>query len=298
MENDIKVIETKIIKPEVILLRKMEQILSLEMYKNCKIFTNSLYNRVKFTNFIDYEGHFLELEYLDTHIKVLEHSLPDRSTERLEFDGDNSENSIFTPSNTPNGYLIQFMKLLENFELFYKYIGVIDELCYVVEPTEITTKHNWRIFKLNEKVFIKIVVNQFCPNSVLVNLYGPTKEVELYRQMYNENAPKWNIELDIYNNLLKIFDLMYFPIKDKDEVINEDEIYCNICYSYVLNGHIPICSCDNAKCDLIFHLVCLKEWFSRSTDGKTFLTVTMGSCPFCKEVSSYLQIIITYSKYC
>lgn len=71
------------------------------------------------------------------------------------------------------------------------------------------------------------------------------------------------------------------------------ESYCSICYMYRLNGHIPMITCDNPKCWLIYHTACLKEWFSINRESKTFLNVTSGNCPSCKEKlsTSFVQLI-------
>lgn len=77
-------------------------------------------------------------------------------------------------------------------------------------------------------------------------------------------------------------DLITFPQKNHpDNNVNE---YCSICYTYRISGQIPIVSCDNDKCSLIFHSICLKEWFATLRDTKTFLNLTSGRCPMCKEV--------------
>lgn len=73
--------------------------------------------------------------------------------------------------------------------------------------------------------------------------------------------------------------------------------FCNICYTYRLNNQIPIVSCDNEKCSMIFHTGCLKEWFSSLRDTKTFLNMTSGRCPSCKEVDNSRSIIETISRH-
>lgn len=73
-----------------------------------------------------------------------------------------------------------------------------------------------------------------------------------------------------------------------------EQAYCSICYLYRLNGQIPIITCDNSKCHLVYHTTCLKEWFSSIRESKTFLNVTSGNCPSCKEVDNGLFKIIQY----
>lgn len=62
-----------------------------------------------------------------------------------------------------------------------------------------------------------------------------------------------------------------------------NENCCSICYEYMANNEFPIISCENDRCDVIFHMSCLKSWFSQLRNSKKYLNVTMGTCPFCKE---------------
>jgi E3 ubiquitin-protein ligase FANCL len=132
------------------------------------------------------------------------------------------------------------------------------------------------------KIYIRIDVNPLSASAVTVKLIGPSDEIEPLRKKYNEKMTDWDIDLDIYKNLLRIFELLYFPMPSDEET---NQVRCSICYMYRLENQIPIISCDNEQCDLVFHVVCLREWFATLTDSKTFLKITMGSCPFCKAVN-------------
>lgn len=83
-------------------------------------------------------------------------------------------------------------------------------------------------------------------------------------------------------------DVMSFPQKSLYDT-NATTEYCSICYTYRLCGHIPIVTCDNAKCTLIYHTNCLREWFSTLSDTKTFLNMVSGRCPSCKEVKHQIN---------
>lgn len=120
-----------------------------------------------------------------------------------------------------------------------------------------------------------------------VHIIGPTPEVSQLRRVYSEGLRDWDGELDVHKNLMRIFDLCFFPMPPTDG--SEESLqFCNICYSYKLErGDIPIISCDNTQCSLIFHAECLKEWFCTLADGKVFLDVAFGACPFCKAVGNF-----------
>ncbi|XP_055381197.1 E3 ubiquitin-protein ligase FANCL [Condylostylus longicornis] len=268
-------------------LNILNQILACKNELNdIKMHVDNDLSSVKFDNFVVYPEHYLELKIEDFVVEVNDHSLPNFSDDwKVDMiEDDLCTKNLFSSPSTIVGYLKQFLKLLENFELFYKYINALDDLCWIVEPTVITTKINWRMFKLADNVYIKVTLNPLCPNSISVNFYGPTLEVEKYRDIYQKNVPNWDCELDVYSNLLKIFDLMLFPCKDATINSENDDFNCKICLCYLDDdSHVPICSCDNIKCNLIYHVSCLRRWFSNSTEGRTFLSVAIGVCPFCKE---------------
>ncbi|XP_054732460.1 E3 ubiquitin-protein ligase FANCL [Anastrepha obliqua] len=242
---------------------------------------NDACSRVRFSKFALNEKHYLQVE-LPT-LRVSEHSLPDCFVweEQLQ------------KYNKLAAMVQQFQKYLEDLQQFYDNFTDIDELCYVVQPTApISTKHNWRLFVLRERVYIKLVITDpFAPiASMSLRIIGPTQAVEELRRTLSDGLRDWDAELDIHKNLLRIFDLCYFPmppgsgwIGSGDEPIATDQQFCNICYAYHLDqGEIPIVSCDNPQCTLIYHASCLKEWFNTLTDGRDFLSVSFGACPFCK----------------
>lgn len=159
---------------------------------------------------------------------------------------------------------------------------------------------------------MKIKIDPFEPRSITATFYGPSISVERYRKMYLDRIDDWNANDDIYRNLLKIFGILlynYLFKKKKNNILScilfgllfldlitfpqrsiydkNIEEHCNICYSYRIAGQIPIVSCDNKKCSLIFHTICLKEWFTTLRDTKTFLNMTSGRCPSCKEVCGF-----------
>lgn len=79
-------------------------------------------------------------------------------------------------------------------------------------------------------------------------------------------------------------DMMAFPQKSAFNIGGIGE-KCSICYIYRFAGQIPIVSCDNNKCALNYHTICLKTWFAKLCDTKVFLNMASGRCPSCKEVS-------------
>lgn len=239
-----------------------------------EIQTNESCSRVRFCNFLQNEQHYLEVAL--PSLQLLDHSLPTCIAGQ----------ELLGKAPTLSILLQQFRRLLEDLRPFYDSFTDIDELCHVVQPTIPTTKENWRLFMLKERIFLKLQFSDpFSPlGSMTVHIIGPTTEVTNLRRIYSEGLRDWDGELDVHKNLLRIFDLCFFPMPPSNACETTLQ-YCNICYSYKLDhGEIPIISCDNPHCYLIFHSMCLKEWFNTLADGKTFLDVAFGACPFCKAV--------------
>nr|XP_016935437.2 uncharacterized protein LOC108013938 [Drosophila suzukii] len=234
---------------------------------------------LRICEFSDFEQHYLELEV--PSLRVKDHSLPECVP----------LGEILTKSaGTLEQVLVLFRKLLEELRPFYDNFMDIDELCHVLQPSPITTKHNTRVFPLKERVYLKLTITDpfACIASMALKIIGPTNEVAQLRHVLSEGLGNWDSELDIHKNLLRMFDLCYFPMPDcsdgpkQDEEDNE-ELRCNICFVYRLdNGDVPLVSCDNPKCVLKCHADCLEEWFQTLMEGKTFLEVSFGLCPFCK----------------
>lgn len=256
------------------------EILELHKPQQYRLQLNESCSRIRFCSFAEHEAHYLELE-LPT-LRLIEHSLP-HCIQLADI--------LASSSRTLTDILHLYLKLLEDLRPFYESFASIDELCDVLQPYPITTKHNTRVFPLKERVYLKLTIaDPFASYaSMAVQIIGPTEEVAQLRHVLSDGLGSWDIELDMHKNLLNIFDLCYFPMPadfeqpKKDE---EEQQRCNICFVYRLDsGEVPIVSCDNPRCVLKCHAACLKEWFDTLIDGKTFLEVSFGLCPFCKAVS-------------
>lgn len=256
------------------------EILELHKPEEYRLQLDENFSRIRFSNFAEYDSHYLELE-LPT-MRLLDYSLPDCVT---------LADMLATNARSLTDVLNLYLKLLDDLRSFYETFVDIDELCDVLQPSPITTKHNSRVFPLKDRVYLKITIaDPFASyGSMAVQIIGPTEEVAQLRHVLSDGLSSWDTEMDMHKNLLRIFDLCYFPmpagIEDDVELVkkNEEEQHCNICYVYRLDtGEVPLVSCDNPRCVLKCHAACLKEWFDTLIDGKTFLEVSFGLCPFCK----------------
>ncbi|EDW81419.1 uncharacterized protein Dwil_GK11033 [Drosophila willistoni] len=257
-----------------------EEILELHKPLDYHLQLNDSCTRIRFSRFAEMDQHFLELEL--PSLRLLEHSLPDCVP---------LATMLSKNVRCLRDALQLYQKLLEDLRPFYETFMDIDELCHVLQPSPVTTKDNSRVFPLKERVYLKVIIADplAYQASMSLQIIGPTEEVAQLRHKLNDGLANWDIELDMHKNLLRVFDLCYFPMpdmsenpKDKGEE-HEQEEHCNICFVYRLdNGQVPLVSCDNARCVLKCHAACLKEWFNTLMDGKTFLEVSFGLCPFCK----------------
>lgn len=111
--------------------------LILNFSPRSKVFLNSSCERVKIVSIND-DSHYLILD-LDEYLTptVLEHSLPDNE-------------KYFMMSGTVDTYSAIFFDLLDKMEMFYIQMHTIDQLTYVVDPVEVSTKHNYRVIKLGK----------------------------------------------------------------------------------------------------------------------------------------------------
>lgn len=95
--------------------------------------------RIKIIPADNYDDHYIILAVnIDLSINVAEHSLPD------------TENNLFPACGSIESYTAMFFGYLEQMEDFYCQMNTIDQLCYVVDPVEITTKSNYRTIKISK----------------------------------------------------------------------------------------------------------------------------------------------------
>lgn len=294
---------------EIIALYRSEEYNSILLDDDC--------TRIRISGFLEGSQHFLELDLPE--LKLKDHSLPScidwqQLLGKCPDSAPEKETTTTTTTLSLTEIVEQFTMYLNDLQDFYENFRTIDELCHVVRPAKPSSKDNWRMFVLKERVFLKVsFADPFAPfASMTINIIGPTREISSLRSVYSRGLHDWDPELDVHKNLLRIFDLCYFPmppppvanINRRDHLLlhsvkspppeqsdeNEEHLSCcSICFCYELDSEdgmeIPIVSCDNARCSLISHITCLRKWFATLADGKTYLNVTFGICPFCKTVN-------------
>lgn len=104
--------------------------------ERCKVYISPDCQQIKIVPADDYDAHHLTLQLDDKlNVSVLSHSLPENER-------------YFKPVGTIETHSATFFSLLDQMGEFYAQMNTIDELTYVVDPEEITTKHNYRVIKL------------------------------------------------------------------------------------------------------------------------------------------------------
>lgn len=229
-----------------------------------KIYTRANYEELKISNIKENAEHYIQLKY-DRAWRVLDHQLP------VQFD-----KTLTNLQDSVRSYLM----LLENLRPFYSSLEMLDEVCIVGEPEVTTPRTTWRLVKFSNKVFIKIeFLNPLCIDEVSITFHGCTSTVKEMSEIYSSKCDDYNDET-IYNKLLCIFDIPYFPADI------EDFIDCSICLSYRCeNNRCPVVCCDNEKCDSTFHISCLEKYLKVQKHVKV-LSICIGECPFCKQTLS------------
>lgn len=105
--------------------------------KRSKIFINTKCDEIKIIP-IDFDLHFLILKLDDRqNASVLAHSLPDTEP-------------YFKPIGTIETHSAIFYHQLQCMEKFYMQMDTIDQLTCVVDPPQVTTKHDYRIIRLGK----------------------------------------------------------------------------------------------------------------------------------------------------
>ncbi|XP_055599751.1 uncharacterized protein LOC129748960 [Uranotaenia lowii] len=262
----------------------MDQLDLIQNEQNCKIWSDCNFSRIKFSHFKSNDANFIELFRSNgADYKVISHSLPELGT----------LGEVFKRHASLSVHCASFVQILEQLEEFYSNLHTLDELCFVVSPSRIDTRTNWRIIKYNKKVFLKITIHPLQPSSVIVAFIGPTHEIEDLRKKYDSKLEDWDQSTNVYTNLLRIFEIMSFPMRYAQ---TDEHDICGICMTSKDDSEvIPLISCDNDKCMLIFHFSCLKQWFSSLKDSRTFFAISIGKCPYCKQkVSSSFDELIDH----
>jgi len=236
-----------------------------DVFPLIKISTRSNYEEIYISNLKEGTEHSIQLKYDKSSWNIVEHQLP---IAIIKSTATNLQEAVVT-----------YLMLLENLQPFYSSLEMLDDICSIGEPEVITTKTCWRLVKYSNKVFIKIEFrNPLCIDELLISFHGCQSAVKDMRELYNSKCDEFNDET-IYNKLLCIFEIPYFPAHDEDSV---DCAIC-LCYRCPESNRCPVVCCENKKCDSTFHISCLDKYLKLREDAVNIISVCIGACPFCKH---------------
>uniref|UniRef100_A0A182PQ83 Ubiquitin-like domain-containing protein n=1 Tax=Anopheles epiroticus TaxID=199890 RepID=A0A182PQ83_9DIPT len=212
-------------KESAVLANLALELLSVQHQHGCEIAFNKNFTHVELSNFDHKGNHSLSLSRTGEELfKVAKHTLPELAVSEL-----------FKRQTTLQRHVQVFLDLIDQLEEFYNNLNTIDELCYVILPASIDTKTVYRIFKYDRKVFLKISLHPLLPAAVDIGFFGPTKQVAKLREIYNEKQDDWDPECNVYTNLLRIFNIIAFPMRppvDESQQVQLGEDSCGICMNY------------------------------------------------------------------
>lgn len=135
---------------------------------------------------------------------------------------------------------------------------------------------------------MRITVDPLALSSIVCTIIGPSYATGRYRDLYDRHIANWDTDLDIYQNMLRIFAVTAFPVRPTATTATATDSNCGICLEYRhCDQHIPLVACDNERCTVVYHTACLRQWFAAQPESRTFLDVTFGKCPYCKDVSGF-----------
>lgn len=136
------------------------------------------------------DSHFLDVKLTDSlSFSVTEHSLP-------------IPNAFLDVHDSACNLVESFLLIKDQLSSFYNNLDTIDTLCYVLDPPKITPQTNWRLIKFNNDLLLKIVINPLnC--AVSCSFFGKDSEVERLMEQYNQRIHKWDLDVDVYKNLLR-----------------------------------------------------------------------------------------------
>uniref|UniRef100_A0A182M860 Ubiquitin-like domain-containing protein n=1 Tax=Anopheles culicifacies TaxID=139723 RepID=A0A182M860_9DIPT len=179
------------------------ELLSIQQQHGCKVAFDKTLMHIELTNFHSGGNHCLNLQRIGGELfKVAHHTLPELAV-----------GEIVKRQTTLQRHVQVFLDTLEQLEEFYSNLSTIDELCFVILPATIDTKTTYRIFKYDQKVFLKISLHPLQPAAVDIAFFGPTKQVAKLREIYDEKQDDWDPECNVYTNLVRIFNIIAFPMR-------------------------------------------------------------------------------------
>ncbi|XP_066903513.1 E3 ubiquitin-protein ligase FANCL isoform X2 [Halyomorpha halys] len=230
-------------------------------------------------NDIDGNEHFLFFnvtsEYPKGNINILEVDLP------LEVVGSLSK------VNTIGQLYDLFKQSVDSLLPFWRMCKKLDEKSWVVEPSKPQKRDVYRRILINEYLSIVLTFNPLDLTSYPdVKFLGSMKAVAEGKKKYIRNIEVfgWKEELDVAENLTRLFEIDKLPVKESTCKAIDNENECYICFmSTIENEEPPSKWCNNPQCSSWYHHSCLVQWLQMVVSCAELSDHISGTCPYCGE---------------
>ncbi|XP_026479590.1 E3 ubiquitin-protein ligase FANCL-like [Ctenocephalides felis] len=267
--------------------------INLDFIRECEILIrnydvniqiNSQMNEV----LIRHDNHYLLIERGGQAYVLKQHSLPDFV-----------KNEVCKEIKTDGSLCVLFKIFIHNLkvlERFYADLDEIDLVCYIIDPSQPSTRDTHRQILLDDNVSLYVQLSPWSYGGIpKLTFIGPNEQVDKFTNTITRNLKNWKNEVNLFRNLLTILDLMYFPSrKSVAESLNQptndlvliSDGECCICFSNIDNSKLAMVICENNKCSSYFHASCLYDWLRPMANRITTSEVIQGVCPNCEKIIS------------
>uniref|UniRef100_A0A6M2CQ16 Putative e3 ubiquitin protein ligase fancl ovary overexpressed n=1 Tax=Rhipicephalus microplus TaxID=6941 RepID=A0A6M2CQ16_RHIMP len=162
----------------------------------------------------------------------------------------------------------------------------LDSNCWVLDPASPRHSDCYRRIALGNNVSVAVVLQPRTPKGFpRLEFCGPHKAVSAQEEAVEKNKCKWDSSNTISANLSSLLG-MELPSRSSAQPPEDVDCACGICYSYLLDGHIPDKLCQSSRCSKPFHQSCLVEWMRSLPSVRQNFNMFFGECPYCSEPMS------------
>ncbi|XP_037580498.1 E3 ubiquitin-protein ligase FANCL-like [Dermacentor silvarum] len=180
----------------------------------------------------------------------------------------------------------KFKEEIERLQEFWAAMDDLDSNCWVLDPASPRHSDCYRRIALGKNVSVAIVVQPRSPKAFpRLEFCGPHRAVSAHEEAVEQNKCKWDSNGLISANLASLLS-MELPSRSCAQPPEDVDCACGICYSYLLEGHIPDKLCQSSRCNKPFHQSCLAEWMRSLPSVRQNFNMFFGECPYCSEPMS------------
>ncbi|XP_022175544.1 E3 ubiquitin-protein ligase FANCL-like isoform X2 [Myzus persicae] len=198
--------------------------------------------------------------------------------------------NLFLKMNTISNLFEAFKNVVNELNNFWNVHNEITSTCNTIGSYTFKDV-NYRI-PIDIHVCVEVEVDPLNPlNCPKFHLHGCPASTEKFQKRLNEINPIliWSTENSFRENILNVFEVptlqsQYEEEKSEHYVASQNDLNCCcICYDQLdIAIKNQTKSCVNTKCDALYHMSCICEWFLNSGSTPMFEHL-QGKCPQCEE---------------